>query len=53
MNQTLSKKPSPPFLGGLTVQLLAVTVLPLTLLLVIASGSVSLHQLDMRALLGE
>jgi len=43
-----------PFLRGLTVQLLAITVLPLTLLLlVIAFGSVSLHQQDMRALVGE
>ena len=42
------------FLRGLTVQLLAVTVLPLTvLLLLIAFGSVSLHQQDMRALVGE
>ncbi len=44
----------PPFLRGLTVQLFFVTVLPLTLLLlVIAFGSVSLHQRDMRALVGE
>src|SRR5215208_7477322 len=42
------------FLRGLTVQLLAITVLPLTLLLLlIAFGSVSLHQQDMRALVGE
>ena len=48
------KKPRAPFLRGLTVQLLAITVLPLTLLLlVIAFGSVSLHQQDMRALVGE
>src|SRR5512145_1366067 len=48
------KKPRAPFLRGLTVQLLAVTVLPLTvLLLLIAFGSVSLHQQDMRALVGE
>jgi signal transduction histidine kinase len=41
-------------LRGLTVQLLAITVLPLTLLLlVIVFGSVSLHQQDMRALVGE
>jgi signal transduction histidine kinase len=41
-------------LRGLTVQLLAVTVLPLTLLLLlIAFGSVSLHQRDMRALVGD
>ena len=41
-------------LRGLTVQLLAITVLPLTiLLLLIAFGSVSLHQKDMRALVGE
>lgn len=43
-----------PAWRGLTVQLLAITVLPLTvLLLVIAFGSVSLHQQDMRALVGE
>ena len=43
----------PPW-RGLTVQLLAITVLPLTvLLLLIAFGSVSLHQRDMRALVGE
>lgn len=42
------------FLGGLSVQLLALTVFPLTLLLlIIAFGSVSLHQRDMRALVGE
>ena len=41
-------------LRGLTVQMLAITVLPLTLLLLlIAFGSVSLHQQDMRALVGE
>src|SRR5215216_3094757 len=44
----------PPAWRGLTVQLLAITVLPLTLLLLlIAFGSVSLHQRDMRALVGE
>ena len=43
-----------PFLRGLTVQLFAITVLPLTLLLLlIAFGSVSLHQKDMRSLVGE
>ena len=48
------KKPRAPFLRGLTVQMLAITVLPLTLLLLlIAFGSVSLHQQDMRALVGE
>lgn len=48
------KKARAPFLRGLTVQLLAITVLPLTLLLLlIAFGSVSLHQQDMRALVGE
>src|SRR5688572_21632628 len=48
------KKPRASFLRGLTLQLLAVTVLPLTLLLLlIALGSVSLHQQDMRALVGE
>ena len=48
------KKPRAPILRGLTVQLLAITVLPLTLLLLlIAFGSVSLHQQDMRALVGE
>lgn len=42
------------FLRGLTVQLLAITVLPLTvLLLFIAFGSIALHQQDMRALVGE
>ena len=39
---------------GLTVQLFAITVLPPTLLLLlIAFGSVSLHQQDMRALVSE
>jgi signal transduction histidine kinase len=39
---------------GLTVQLFAVTVLPLTLLLlVIAFASVALHERDMRSLVGE
>jgi signal transduction histidine kinase len=48
------KKPRAPILRGLTVQLLAITVLPLTLLLLlIAFGSVTLHQQDMRALVGE
>ena len=48
------KKTRAPFLRGLTVQLLAITVLPLTLLLLlIAFGSISLHQQDMRALVGE
>ena len=48
------KKPRAPFLRGLTVQLLAITVLPLTLLLLlIAFGSVSLHQQDMRTLVGD
>ena len=48
------KKPRVPFLRGLTVQLFATTVLPLTLLLlVIAFGSVYLHEQDMRALVGE
>ena len=48
------KKLRAPFLRGLTVQLLAITVLPLTvLLLLIVFGSVSLHQQDMRALVGE
>src|SRR5215213_3536367 len=48
------KKPRAPFLRGLTVQVLAITILPLTLLLLlIAFGSVSLHQQDMRALVGE
>ncbi|HET9590035.1 MAG TPA: hypothetical protein VFO91_14720 [Anaerolineales bacterium] len=48
------KKPGAFFLRDLTVQLLAITVLPLTvLLLLIAFGSVSLHQQDMRALVGE
>jgi signal transduction histidine kinase len=48
------KKPRAPVLRGLTVQVLAITVLPLTLLLLlIAFGSVALHQQDMRALVGE
>jgi two-component system sensor histidine kinase UhpB len=48
------KRPRASFLGGLSVQLLAFTVLPLTLLLVaIALGSISLHQRDMRALVGQ
>jgi signal transduction histidine kinase len=48
------KKSLAPFLRGLTVQLLAITVLPLTLLLLlIVFGSVSLHQQDMRTLVGE
>jgi signal transduction histidine kinase len=43
-----------PFWRGFSVQLFAVTVLPLTLLLlVIAFGSVTMHQRDMRALVGE
>jgi signal transduction histidine kinase len=43
-----------PAWRGLTVQLLVITVLPLTLLLLlIAFGSFSLHQRDMRALVGE
>lgn len=48
-----SRRPALPFLRGLTVQLFFITVLPLTLLLlVIAFGSVSLHQRDMRTLVG-
>jgi signal transduction histidine kinase len=48
------KKPRASFLRGLSAQLLAFTVFPLTLLLLlIAFGSVSLHQRDMRALVGE
>jgi signal transduction histidine kinase len=48
------KKQRAPILRGLTVQVLAITVLPLTLLLLfIAFGSVRLHQNDMRALVGE
>ncbi len=43
-----------PLLRGLTVQLFAITVLPLTLLLLIITfGSVNMHQQDMRALVGE
>jgi signal transduction histidine kinase len=43
-----------PFFRGLSVQVLAITVLPLTLLLLfIAFSSVWLHQQDMRALVGE
>ncbi|HSK87320.1 MAG TPA: histidine kinase [Anaerolineales bacterium] len=48
------KKMRLPLLRGLTVQILAITVLPLTLLLlIIAFGSYSLHQRDMRALVSE
>jgi len=48
------KKPRLPLLRGLTVQILAITVLPVTLLLLlIAFGSYSLHQRDMRALVSE
>ena len=48
------KKARLSFLRGLTVQLLAITVLPLTILLLfIAFGSIALHQQDMRALVGE
>ena len=48
------KSPRLPWLRGLTVQLFALTVLPLTLLvLVIAFTSVFRHQQDMRALVGE
>lgn len=48
------KKLNAPFLRGLTVQLLAITILPLTLLLLlVAFGSVALHQQDMRALVGQ
>jgi signal transduction histidine kinase len=48
------KEPRQPLLRGLTVQILAITVLPLTLLLLlIAFGSYSLHQRDMRNLVSE
>ena len=48
------KRKLSPIWRGFTAQLFAVTVLPLTLLLlVIAFGSVSMHQMDMRALVGE
>src|SRR6266498_356398 len=48
------KSPRVPWLRGLTVQLFAITVLPLTLLLlIIAFTSVFRHQQDMRALVGE
>ena len=48
------KKRISPLWRGFSVQLFAVTVLPLTLLLlVIAFGSVTMHQRDMRALVGE
>lgn len=48
------KKAGPPFLRGLTAQILATTILPLTLLLLlIAFGTYSLHQRDMRALVSE
>src|SRR5512138_1389668 len=43
-----------PLLRGLTAQLFVITILPLTLLLLlIAFGSYSLHQRDMRALVSE
>lgn len=43
-----------PVWRGFTMQLFVITVLPLTLLLLlIAFGSVALHQQDMRALVGE
>lgn len=49
-----SRRVSFSSLRGLPLQLYAVTVLPLTLLLlIIAFGSVVLHQNDMRALVGE
>lgn len=48
------KKKISPVWRGFTVQLFAITVLPLTLLLlVIAFGSVTMHQRDMRSLVGE
>ena len=48
------KNSASSFWRGFSVQLFAVTVLPLTLLLlVIAFASVNLHQRDMRALVGE
>jgi len=48
------KKARTPFLRGLTVQLFVTTVLPLTLLLlVIAFGSIYLHERDMRALVSD
>ena len=48
------KKKFSPVWRGFTVQLFAITVLPLTLLLlVIAFGSVTMHQRDMRSLVGE
>ncbi|HMB23028.1 MAG TPA: ATP-binding protein [Anaerolineales bacterium] len=43
-----------PLLRGLTAQLFVITILPLTLLLLlIAFGSYSMHQRDMRALVSE
>lgn len=48
------KRTFPPRWRGFTAQLVVLTILPLTLfLLVIALGSVYLHQQDMRALVGE
>jgi len=48
------KKKILPIWRGFTVQLFAIIVLPLTLLLlVIAFGSVTMHQRDMRSLVGE
>ena len=48
------KVPRAPWLRGLTAQLLAITVLPLTLLLLlIAFGSYFLHRQDMRSLVSK
>jgi signal transduction histidine kinase len=48
------RKRTSPIWRGFSVQLFVVTILPLTLLLlVIAFGSVTMHQRDMRALVGE
>ena len=48
------RKSISPLWRGFSIQLFAVTILPLTLLLlVIAFGSVTMHQKDMRALVGE
>lgn len=48
------RRPGATFLRGLTVQLFVTTVLPLTLLLlVIAFGSVYMHEQDMRSLISE
>ncbi len=54
MDESKPQRRRRPVWRGLTLQLLAVVILPLTLLvLLIAFGSYSLHQRDMRSLVGE